>query len=72
MIEGITMFEQAFQTSEAMRQAAQQRRGVLIPAVSGCRSCQATHIIASPALGLCEDCGTELTLLSSAETQHPG
>jgi hypothetical protein len=64
------MFEQAVQTSDAMRQAAQQRKGVLIPALSGCPACQTTHMIAAPVLGFCEDCGTELTVLSSPETQR--
>jgi hypothetical protein len=37
------MFEQAVQTSDAMRQAVQQRKGVLIPALSGCPACQTPH-----------------------------
>jgi hypothetical protein len=60
------MLEQAVQASEAMRRAAQLSHGALIPALSGCRTCGTVQMIAAPALGLCEDCGAELTLLSNS------
>ena len=63
------MFEQAVQTSEAIRQATQRHSGMLMPALSGCPACRITHMIAAPALGVCEDCGAELTALGSSETQ---
>ena len=66
------MFEQAVQTSEAMRQAERQGRGALIPALSGCRACQTVQMIAAPVLGLCSDCGAELTVLGSGENPRTG
>ena len=59
------MFEQAVQVSEAMRQAAKLGAGALFPALSGCRICATAQMVASPALGVCEDCGAELTALDS-------
>jgi hypothetical protein len=64
------MFQQAFQASEATRQAAQQSNGVLIPALSGCPACGTTQMIAAPALSACEDCGRELTVLDTSERQR--
>ena len=61
------MFEQAVQASEAGRQA----NATLIPALSGCRSCWTTQMIAAPALGVCEDCGADLTVRGSAEPKPP-
>jgi hypothetical protein len=62
------MFEQAIQASEAMRA---QNQGTLIPALSGCRACGTMHMIAAPVLGVCEDCGGELTVPSGAELRAP-
>ena len=63
------MFEQAVQVSEAMQRAAQGGRA-LIPALSGCPTCRTARMIASPVLGVCEDCGGQLTVLHS--TAHDG
>ena len=63
------MFEQAVQASEAMHKAAQRGDRALIPALSGCRACRTVQMIAAPVLGLCNDCGAELTVLGSAESQ---
>jgi hypothetical protein len=63
------MFEQAVQASLAMQRAAQQDRRTLIPALSGCPSCQTMLMIAAPVLGRCEHCGDELKVLSSAAYQ---
>ena len=57
------MFEQAVQVSEALRESAQQVQGSLHMALKGCPECQTTQMIASPALGICEDCGSELVVL---------
>ena len=61
------MFEQAVQVSEAMRQAARQGNGALMPALSGCRPCQTAQMIAAPVLSHCKDCGAELTVLGTTE-----
>jgi hypothetical protein len=59
------MFEQAVQASEAMQRAAQQGGRALIPALFGCPACRTAQMIAAPAIGICEDCGAELTVLDS-------
>ena len=63
------MFEQAVQASLAMQRAAQQDHRTLIPALSGCPSCQTMLMIAAPVLGQCEHCGGELEVLTSATPQ---
>ena len=55
------MFEQAVQVSEAMRQAAKLGAGALFPALSGCRICATAQMVASPALGVCDNRGAEPT-----------
>ncbi|WP_243368287.1 hypothetical protein [Microvirga solisilvae] len=57
------MFEQAVQVSEAHRQGAQYMAGSLKMAMKGCRECKTMHMIASPELGTCVDCGSELQVL---------
>ena len=57
------MFEQAVQVSEAFRQSAPQMRGSLHMALKGCPECRTTQMIASPDLGICEECGSELVVL---------
>jgi len=59
------MFEQAVQVSEALRQSAPQMQGSLHMALKGCPECQTAQMIASPTLGLCEDCGSTLVVLPS-------
>jgi hypothetical protein len=61
------MFEQAVQVSEAM----QQRYGAatLVPALCGCRRCQSAQMIASPVLGVCNDCGAALAVLGGEAPQ---
>ena len=59
------MFGQAVQVSNAMRWT----EGALMPALCGCRACDTTHMIAAPRLGLCEECGAELTVLHSTAAQ---
>jgi hypothetical protein len=60
----MSMFEQGVQTSEAMQRVAHGPR-MLIPALVGCRHCQTARMIAAPVLGFCDDCGAELSVLSS-------
>jgi hypothetical protein len=57
------MFEQAVQVSEAFRESAQQMHRSLHMALKGCPECRTTQMIASPVLGICEDCGSGLVVL---------
>lgn len=57
------MFEKAVEVSEAFRQSAHQMQGSLHMALKGCLECRTTQMIASPVLGICEDCGSNLVLL---------
>jgi len=57
------MFEQAVQVSEAHRQGASRMQGNLRMAMKGCLECGTMHMIASPELGRCVDCGSELQVL---------
>jgi len=57
------MFEQAVQASEAHRQGAGQMQGSLRMALKGCRECKTMHMIASPELGTCADCGAAYEVL---------
>ncbi|MBO1903849.1 hypothetical protein KHP60_02770 [Microvirga sp. 3-52] len=57
------MFEQAVQVSEAFRESARQMHGSLHMALKGCPECRTTQMIASPVLGICEDCGSGLVVL---------
>jgi hypothetical protein len=59
------MFEQAVEVSEAFRQGASQMRGSLHMALKGCPECRTTQMIASPSLGSCEKCGSDLVVLPS-------
>jgi hypothetical protein len=59
------MFEQAVQVSEAFRQGASQMQGTLRMALKGCPHCRTTQMIASPELGTCADCGSDLEVLES-------
>jgi rRNA maturation endonuclease Nob1 len=58
------MFDQAVQVSEAFRQSASQMQGSLRMAMKGCPECGTSHMIASPELGICEDCGSSLKVLA--------
>jgi hypothetical protein len=60
-----TMFEQAVQVSEAHRQGADQMQGMLRMAMKGCPECRTKHMIASPELGTCVDCGSGFQVLES-------
>jgi hypothetical protein len=36
--------------------------------MQGCPECGTMHIIASPALGICADCGSSMQVLSADDT----
>lgn len=59
------MFDQAVEAGEAMRESAGITSGALIPALCGCVSCGTVQMIAAPALGVCSDCGADLTPISA-------
>ena len=57
------MFENAVQVSEAYRDNAHHMQGSLRMALKGCPECRTTQMIASPSLGICDDCGSGLVVL---------
>jgi ribosomal protein S27E len=57
------MFERAVEVSEAFREGAPEMRGTLHMAMKGCPECGTEQMIASPMLGICEECGSELVVL---------
>jgi hypothetical protein len=57
------MFDQAVKVSEAFRESASRMQGSLRMAMKGCPECGTSHMIASPDLGFCEDCGSNLKVL---------
>lgn len=59
------MFENTVKVSDALRQSAGQQQGTLRMALKGCPECRTTHMIASPELGTCVDCGSSLQVLES-------
>ncbi len=54
------MFEQAAKNSEAMRET---RKGVLMPALCGCRDCGVRRMVTAPGPVTCAECGTAMTIL---------
>ena len=65
------MFDQAILASVAMQEAARAGNRRLLPALSGCRSCNAAQMIAGPVLGRCTECDAELDVLRSTEPAMP-
>jgi hypothetical protein len=61
------MFDQAVQAGEAQRESVASGRRSLIPALMGCLDCGTVGMIASPALGICADCGAELSVIRPDE-----
>ena len=61
-------FEQAVQAGEAQRESAGSGLRSLVPALMGCVDCGTVEMIASPALGVCPDCGADLSVLRSDQT----
>ncbi len=57
------MFENVVQASEAYRTSTHHMQGSLRMALKGCPECRTTQMIASPELGICEDCGSSLVVL---------
>jgi len=64
------MFDCIVQTSEALRRASEQGLETLLPAQCGCEACGTTQQIASPSIGICAVCGTDLKVLTSAITSR--
>jgi len=58
------MFESIVQASEAHRESAHRMAGSLRMALKGCPECRTIQMIASPSLGLCDDCGSNLVVLA--------
>lgn len=57
------MFDHVVQASEAFRESAHHMQGSLRMVLKGCPECRTTHMIASPSLGACEDCGSAMIAL---------
>ncbi|MBF9195050.1 hypothetical protein [Microvirga terrestris] len=57
------MFESIVQASEAHRENAHHMVGSLRMAMKGCPECGTAEMIASPSLGICDDCGADLVVL---------
>jgi hypothetical protein len=57
------MFERIVQASETHRESAHRMAGSLRMALKGCPECRTTQMIASPSLGICDDCGSSLMVL---------
>jgi hypothetical protein len=57
------MFENVVQASEAHRESAHRMQGTLRMAMKGCPECGTAQMIASPSLGICDDCGSSLVVL---------
>jgi hypothetical protein len=58
------MFESIVQASEAHREGAHRMVRSLRMALKGCPECRTTQMIASPSLGLCDDCGADFVVLA--------
>jgi hypothetical protein len=65
------MFDEVVEVSEAFRQSAGQMQGSLRMAMKGCPECGTSHMIASPSLGTCVDCGSSLRVLPDVQDPHP-
>ena len=57
------MFESIVQASEAHRRSAHHMLGSLRMGLKGCPECRTSQMIASPSLGICDDCGSSLVVL---------
>jgi transposase-like protein len=64
------MFDQAVEVSEAFRQSAGHMQGSLRMAMKGCPECGTSHMIASPSLDVCVDCGSSLQVLPDSQDPH--
>lgn len=56
----MAMTDEIVQASEAFRQGADRMQGLLRMAMKTCPHCKAMHVIASPEMGTCADCGVAL------------
>lgn len=57
------MFDHMIQISEAFQQGSCYMQSSLRMAMKGCLECRTMHMIASPELGTCIDCGSSLQVL---------
>ena len=48
---------------DALRGHLSPMQGSVRPALMGCPDCRTRHMIAGPALGICQDCGANLQVL---------
>ena len=64
------MFDEVVEVSEAFRQSADQMQRSLRMAMKGCPECGTAHMIASPSLGICDDCGSSLRVLPASQDSH--
>ena len=65
------MLEQIIQAGQAMAESGSTGQQPLEPALCGCVACGVVRMIASPVLGLCQECGEELGVLSKEEVRTP-
>ncbi len=63
------MLSQIVQASQAMTESQSSGQQSLEPALCGCVACGVVRMIASPVLGLCQECGEELGVLSKEEVR---
>jgi hypothetical protein len=63
------MLEQIIQAGQAMAESGSTGQQPLEPALCGCVACGVVRMIASPVLGLCQECGEELGVLSGDEAR---
>lgn len=61
------MVDHIVQISEAHRQGAGRMEGALRPAMKGCPECGTRHMIASPSLGICDDCGSPMEVVGASD-----
>ncbi len=66
------MLEQIVQASQAMAESGSNGQHSLEPALCGCVACGVVRMIASPVLGLCQECGEELGVLTKEEARNQG
>ena len=67
---GKAMLHQVVRASEAFLEATQHSRVVLVPALSGCTTCNTVRVIAAPHASQLRGLWAELVVLSSEEPRH--
>ncbi len=64
------MLWQIVQAGQAMAESALTTQQSHEPALCGCVACGVVRMIASPVLGLCQECGEELGVLTTEEARN--